>query len=234
MTHEPVTKPVERIEAPRLLSGHGRFIANVGVPGMLHCTFVRSTIAHGVIRALDAGAAVSAPGVVAVLTAAELEGVLEPLGIDLPGEFPNLDPVLPLAATRVRMVGDPIALVLAESPAAAKDAAELVDVVIDPLPAVATIDDALDTESPPVWPEVGSNVLWHERRVHGDDDAFGAASPRGPRTPHVAPCVERAPRDAWPPRSARRTDRLAHRPHRDAEPPALAHVPRSGPWTGNG
>jgi len=166
---------VDRVEAPRLLTGRGRFVANLDVPDTLHGAFVRSTLAHGVIAGVDADAARACPGVVAVITAADLAGVMQPLGIDLPGDFPNLAPVLPLAETRVRTVGDPIGFVIAESVSVARDAVELVEVDIAPLPSVSTIDGALDEASAPIWPEVGSNILWRDHREHGDGEAFAAS-----------------------------------------------------------
>jgi len=161
-----------RVESARLVTGRGRFVANLDLPGTLYGAFVRSTVAHAELRGVDVSAAVGAPGVVAVLCAADLEGVVSPAGITLPGDFRDLDPFPALAATRVRAVGDPVAFVVATSAAAAEDAAELVEVDLEPIPAVATIDDALDPGSTPVWPEVGSNVLWHDHRTHGDVTRF--------------------------------------------------------------
>jgi carbon-monoxide dehydrogenase large subunit len=166
---------VARTEAPRLLTGQGRFVANARDAATLSAVFVRSSLAHGVIRAIDVEEARNHQGVVTVLTAAELEGVVQPLGTDIPGDFPSLDPVLPLAAERVRAVGDPLAVVIAESTAAAEDAAELVSVDIEPLPTVVTIADALSESSEPIWPEAGTNVLWSDHRVFGADDPFPVA-----------------------------------------------------------
>jgi aerobic carbon-monoxide dehydrogenase large subunit len=145
---------------------------------MLHGSFVRSTLAHGVLTRVDVSVAQCLPGVIAVLTADDLAGVVMPVGVDIPGDFPSLEPELPLVARRVRMVGDPIAFVIAESEAIAEDAVELVEVDIDPLPAVSTIDDALDAAAAPVWPEANGNLLWHERRVHGVGDDMPHADRR--------------------------------------------------------
>ncbi len=128
---------VPRKEDPRLLRGRGRFGADMSRPGQVWARIVRSPIAHGRLRAVHTTRAAAAPGVVAVVTAADLPGRLEiPVrldvqGIDLSG---YLQPVL--AADTVRYVGEPLAVVLAADPYLAEDAAELVDVDIDEMPAV--------------------------------------------------------------------------------------------------
>jgi aerobic carbon-monoxide dehydrogenase large subunit len=128
---------VPRKEDPRLLRGRGRFGADMSRPGQVWARIVRSPIAHGRLRAVHTTRAAAATGVVAVVTAADLPGRLEiPVrldvqGIDLSG---YLQPVL--AADTVRYVGEPLAVVLAADPYLAEDAAELVDVDIDEMPAV--------------------------------------------------------------------------------------------------
>ena len=133
---------VPRKEDPRLLRGGGRFGADMSRPGQVCARIVRSPIAHGRLRAVHTTQAAAAPGVVAVVTAADLPGRLEiPVrldvqGIDLSG---YLQPVL--AAETVRYVGEPLAVVLAADPYLAEDAAELVDVDIGELPAVLDAAD---------------------------------------------------------------------------------------------
>ena len=128
---------VPRKEDPRLLRGRGRFGADMSRPGQVWARIVRSPIAHGRLRAVHTTQAAAAPGVVAIVTAADLPGRLEiPVrldvqGIDLSG---YLQPVL--AADTVRYVGEPLAVVLAGDPYLAEDAAELVDVDIDEVPPV--------------------------------------------------------------------------------------------------
>ncbi len=120
-------------------------------------------------------AARAAPGVVAVLTAADLAGRTAEMRLGAPPGLarPGFGP---LAADKVRFVGDPVAIVVADSRARAEDAAELVELDDEPLEPVATIADALDPTRPALFDEVGSNVLYRERRTHGDPDAaFGAA-----------------------------------------------------------
>lgn len=151
-----VGQSVLRREDPRLLTGQGQFVDDVQLPGMLHCAFVRSESARGTITRLDVDAARALDGVVAVLTAADLNphaGSMQPtLLLDAPGA-----PLRPLAEGDVRFVGDPIAIVVAESRYLAEDGAELVEVDIDPLPPVVDPETAADSEHI-VHPELGSNV----------------------------------------------------------------------------
>ena len=148
MTAEPRTTnrligaAVPRIEDLRFLRGRGEFVADVALDGMLHAAILRSSVAHGRIRAIDAAAARARPGVHAVITAAEIGTVpLVPLRLDVLPEFDRYrQPVI--AADRVRYVGEPIALVLADSAALAEDALEAIRVEIEPLPVVADRDGA--------------------------------------------------------------------------------------------
>jgi carbon-monoxide dehydrogenase large subunit len=136
---------VERKEDPRLLTGRGRFVDDVTVDGMVHAHFVRSDAARGRITHLDTAAAAAAPGVVAVLTAADLNKRLRGpmVGTPLLRLGPSA-PEHPLAEGDVRFVGDPYALVIATSRALAEDAAELIDVEIEPLKPVVDFEQAAD------------------------------------------------------------------------------------------
>jgi carbon-monoxide dehydrogenase large subunit len=136
-TNRLIGAAVPRIEDLRFLRGRGEFVADVALDGMLHAAILRSSVAHGRIRAIDTAAARARPGVHAVITAAELGTVpLVPLRLDVLPEFDRYrQPVI--AADRVRYVGEPIALVLADSAALAEDALEAIRVDIEPLPVVA-------------------------------------------------------------------------------------------------
>jgi aerobic carbon-monoxide dehydrogenase large subunit len=124
---------VARVEDARLLTGHGTYVDDVRIPGLLHASFVRSTFARATIRGIDTTAARAAPGVRAVYTAADLNpGVGEQWHTSI-GKVGPETPRPPLAETEVRFVGDPVALVIAESLYLAEDAAELVDVDYEPL-----------------------------------------------------------------------------------------------------
>jgi carbon-monoxide dehydrogenase large subunit len=146
--------PVLRREDPGILTGATEYLDDLDIPGLLHVAFVRSTIAHARIEQLDTEDAKAMPGVVAVYVAGEL---------DLPDHhgFVMLPPTMnrpPLARGKVRFVGDIVAMVVAESKAAALDAAEAVIVDYDPLPAVPDMEAALEADAPLLFDEQGSNV----------------------------------------------------------------------------
>jgi len=145
---------VRRVEDPVLLTGAGRYVADL-VPGdAAHVVFVRSPLAHARIAGIDAESARQAPGVLAVVTAADL-------GLPRFSSFLELHPDCarpPLAEGSVRFVGDPVAAVVAESLAEAMDAAELVEVDLEPLPVVVDPERALDASAPVQEVALGSNV----------------------------------------------------------------------------
>jgi carbon-monoxide dehydrogenase large subunit len=147
--------PVLRKEDPGILTGVTEYLDDLEVPGgLLHVAFVRSTIAHARLESVDLGAARAMPGVVAVYAHGDL---------DVPDHhgFVMLPPTMnrpPLATGKVRFVGDIVAMVVAESKAAALDAAEAVIVDYDPLPAVADIEAALEPDAPVLHEAHGSNV----------------------------------------------------------------------------
>src|SRR5450755_538490 len=123
-----VGQSVVRVEDGRILTGRGRYMDDIVLPGMLEGVFVRSDVGHARVVSIDAERARSMPGVIAVITAAELEGVVFPLQV--PSELPNyLRPVFhALADDKVRYAGDPIALVVAESRYLAEDARDAIEV----------------------------------------------------------------------------------------------------------
>ncbi len=148
---------VRRREDPRLITGMGRYVDDIQPEKCLHVTFVRSTLAHAAIRTVDVGAAAAAPGVVAVLTAADL-GLPPRVG------FPMVPAALarpPLAVGHVRFVGEPVALVVAESPGEAVDAAQLVGLDLEPLDVVVDAEAARHAGSALLFPAHGSNVANH-------------------------------------------------------------------------
>lgn len=136
---------VRRVEDLDLITGASTYVGNLRIEGMLHLAFVRSPLAHGTITAIGCEAASAAAGVVAVFTAADLE---LPAHHGLMVVNPDL-PRPPLAIDRVRFVGEAVAVVVAETKAQAVDAAELVEVDYDPLPAVVDPETALDPGSEP-------------------------------------------------------------------------------------
>ncbi|MCY3962065.1 MAG: xanthine dehydrogenase family protein molybdopterin-binding subunit [bacterium] len=166
---------VPRREDPRLLAGAGRFVDDINRPDMLEAVFVRSPVAHGRLVSVDADAALDTEGVVAVLTAEDLAQCCSPMGLGTAG--PLIVPAhLPLADEKVRFAGDPIALVIATSRAAAEDGADAVEVDIEPLSPV-TGAAAMGENAAAVWDEAPDNVLWSGGEVWGDpDEAFASAA----------------------------------------------------------
>ncbi len=167
---------VNRVEDPRLLTGRGRFVDDVRLPGMLHAAFVRSTVPHGRITGINAAHALALPGVVAVLTAADLAAVCAPLrqagppGLRTP-EFRVL------ATDRARFVGDPVAVVVAESRYVAEDACDLVVIGIDPLPPLVSAADALAPGAPRLYDELDDNLAYSRDFDYGDVDAAFEGAP---------------------------------------------------------
>jgi aerobic carbon-monoxide dehydrogenase large subunit len=149
-------KAVRRLEDPPLIKGTGTYTDDVDAPGALHAAFVRSEVAHGRIVGIDTAAAASAPGVTAVFTAADLDLAPMATGPMVPDDVPR--PIL--AEDRVRFQGEAIALVVAESRGAAVDAAELVEVDVEPLDVVVDLERALDDDAPQLFPEMGTNVAF--------------------------------------------------------------------------
>jgi aerobic carbon-monoxide dehydrogenase large subunit len=163
---------VKRSEDPRILTGTGRYVDDIKLPGMLHAAFVRSPLSHARVLSVDVSAARAQPGVVAVLTGADLEAMLVPgpdsLAALMGWQGPTPEFTL-LATDKVRLVGDPVAVVIAESRYLAEDACELVEVEYDDLPPVMNAAFALDPSSPPLFANLGDNIARpHSRSEFGD------------------------------------------------------------------
>jgi carbon-monoxide dehydrogenase large subunit len=168
---------VKRLEDPRLLAGHGRFLDDLTLPGLLHAAFTRSPHAHAIVRSVDAEAARRVPGVTLVLTGRDLAGEVAPVAprLESPGFTPTAWPAL--APERARFVGEAVAVVAATTAYAAADGAGAVVVDYDPLPAVPDAAAALAPGAPRLHPGQPSNVLFERRGTHGDVDAAFAAAP---------------------------------------------------------
>jgi aerobic carbon-monoxide dehydrogenase large subunit len=188
VTDRWVGRRLRRKEDRRLLTGAGTYVADLRLPGMLHAAVVRSEVAHGLVTLLDVDAARQAHGVVAVLTAADLEGRV--------GRFPEgarteISPALvekvplevrscpmPVLATGpVHWVGQPLAVVVAADRYLAEDALELVEVDYEPLPAVLDPEAALDPAAAVLHPELGDNLAASFAFSTGDVEAALAAAP---------------------------------------------------------
>jgi len=159
---------VSRFEDPRLIRGGGRYLDDVKLPGMTHGVVVRSPHAHARIKSIDVAAAKASPGVLAVLTAADVRtagyGDLPvPGGLKRRDGSPMYRPRYPiLAEDKVRWVGDCVAFVVAETVAQAMDGAELVAVDYEELPAVTSTADATKPDSPKVWDDCADNISFVE------------------------------------------------------------------------
>jgi carbon-monoxide dehydrogenase large subunit len=178
-----IGQPVRRKEDARLLTGRGTYTDDIDLPGQAHAAILRSPHAHARILSMDTAAARAAPGVLAVLTGAEAEA--DELGhMPVMVEVPGVDgkplfapPRRVLQTDRVRFVGDPVAMVVAETREQAIDAAEFIAVEYEPLPSVTDTAAADSEDAPLVWPERGSNlcVHWSSGREAETEAAFARA-----------------------------------------------------------
>ncbi|MGH3360747.1 MAG: hypothetical protein ACRDO7_18230, partial [Nocardioidaceae bacterium] len=164
-----------RREDARMLRGAGSFVDDIADPHALHAAFVRSPVAAGRIVVVDGDAAASAPGVVAVLTAADLGHPQLTAALERDEFTPTSMPLL--AYDRVRYVGEPVAIVVAESRYLAEDAAEDVICDIEETAAVLTLDD-LGPEAPALHDEAPDNVLVDMQMF--EDDLLSEALGRAP------------------------------------------------------
>jgi len=169
---------VKRMEDPSLLTGHAFFVADARLPGMLHASFVRSPLPHARILRVDAARALEAPGVVAVLDGWELAKLAAPHGVtgEL-GQAKDGPDFSILATDKVRLVGDPVVLVVAEDRYLAEDACDLVEVEYEELPALASAEQALAADAALVFDALPGNLVSAgERQEFGDvSQAFAKA-----------------------------------------------------------
>ncbi|MFN8594233.1 MAG: xanthine dehydrogenase family protein molybdopterin-binding subunit [Thermomicrobiales bacterium] len=157
-----VGKPLRRREDPKLITGDGNFLDDIRLPGMAHAAVLRSPIAHGKIRRIDTSRAKRMPGVIAVFTGEDLADV-NPLpcawqaaGVE---NFVNTPRILALG--EVRQVGDPVAVVVAESAYQATDAVAAIDVDFDELPVVVDAKEAVKPGAPQLHENAANNVVMH-------------------------------------------------------------------------
>jgi len=174
-TNKWVGKPIRRIEETRLVQGNGIFVDDKKLQGMLYMRLVRSPYAHARIVKVDVSQADAAPGVVCTLTGKEVAGLVKPFIEIAPGAGGKIQD-FPLAIEKVHFQGEPVAAVIAESRSAAEDAADLVEVEYDGLPAVIDAADAYENKTL-VHDEAGTNRIWHDLFEYGEvDKAFRSAA----------------------------------------------------------
>src|SRR6266478_5750834 len=180
-------KSIKRREDPRFITGRGQYVDDLKLPGMTYAAFVRSPHAHARIRKIDAAAAKRHPGVVAVFTGKDMTGVNSlPCGWDLrkekkiPGVMQDLAivPHMPLTSDTARHVGDPVAVVIADSHEAAVDGAEKVQVDWEPLPSVTVTENAARSGAPQLHEGAPGNVAfkWEIGDRAATDAAFKSAA----------------------------------------------------------
>ncbi len=201
-----VGQPVRRFEDLRLLTGRGRYQDDLTLPRQAYAIFVRSPHAHARIRSINTEAALAASGVVAVYTGADYEadGLAMPKAM-MPRKkadgSPMFAPQRPaLVSDRARYVGDPVAMVIAETLEQAKDASELVEVDYDPLPSVTSLAEAAEPGSPRVWDENPDNISHTFER--GDRAATDAAFARAAHTVRRRYVISRVHAQYMEPRGA--------------------------------
>ena len=177
------SRGIARSEDDPLLCGRARFTDDVHLPGEAHAAFVRSPHGHAEVRGIDVSTAAAMPGVLAVLTGEDMRaaglGAIPP-AVLLPGRGgkPMIGPALPiLAQERARYVGEPVALVVAETAAQAQDAVDAVDVDYEALPVVSDVERASAPDAPLVWPQAPGNLSleWEHGDAQAVNDAFAKA-----------------------------------------------------------
>ncbi len=169
----PSGKPVvggdaTRTDSVEKVTGQAKYVEDIAMPGMLHAGVLRSPYHHALVLSLDTGAAAQLPGVVRIVTAADIPGKN---GL---GDYSQDEPVLTPEGETVKMAGAPIALVVAESPEEARAGAAAIEVEYQPLPHTFEVEDTLREDAFPIYE--GGNVLTTDRVAHGDLEAAFAQS----------------------------------------------------------
>jgi carbon-monoxide dehydrogenase large subunit len=208
---EGIGAPVRRVEDARLITGRGTYSDDVNVAGQAYAYYVRSPYAHAVINSIDTSAAKAMPGIVGILTGADyaatgwsgiphLANPADMLDATVPalnareGTKLYMCPNMPFATDRVRYVGDVIAVVVAESLAEARNAAEAIEIDFDPLPSVVETVDAIQDGAPQLWDGAPNNVAFEVEK--GDKAGAEAAVQRAKhvvRARIVSPRVQIVP-----------------------------------------
>jgi carbon-monoxide dehydrogenase large subunit len=204
LTKFGIGQPVRRTEDPRLVRGEGSYTDDLARPGEAYAVMVRSREPHGVIRAIDTRTAKGMPGVLAVYTAADLSAY-GPLKCNMPLKSRDGSPIRytprpALAGDKVRFVGDPVACVVAETVAQAKDAAEAVSIDIEPLKPVLKPADAVKPGAPLVFDDVPNNTALDYH--YGDAAKVAEAFARAKHVTRLETSNQRMVVNAMEPRAA--------------------------------
>jgi aerobic carbon-monoxide dehydrogenase large subunit len=175
-TNRLVGAAIKRKEDPRLLRGRGSFVDDLRRPGMLHAAFFRSGMAHGRVKSIETTAATKVPGVIGAFTAVELAPLLRPLVARSSNASYQISEIPILARDKVIFVGQPVAVVVAESRHEAEDGVDTIRADYEPLPPVLDLESATAPGAPLVHDKVRDNAYNHFRLVHSNvDEAFAAA-----------------------------------------------------------
>jgi len=156
----PIGERVRRKETQRFVTGTGRYVDDLLPPGTLHAAFVRSSCAHARIKAINVEAARAMPGVHAIFTGKDIAQKLKPLRVGGSSLLREIK-LYPLAIDKIRYFGEPLAVVVAENRYLAEDAVETVTVEYELLPAVVDPEAAMETDTPCVHEDVGSNIVYN-------------------------------------------------------------------------
>ena len=224
MGHDGIGASVRRKEDFRFLSGRGMYVDDINRPGQLYAYILRSPHAHASLKRLDVAKAGSAPGVVAVFTGADMAkdnvgGLPCGWGLKFKDGSPMKEPAHPpLAIERVRYVGDQIAVVIADSREHAKDAAGLIEIDYQVLPAVVSIADALKPGAPLIWDIAPTNTCFDWEL--GDKAATEAAFKNAHHVAKIDLVNNRLIPNAMEPRARRSATMIAHRAITRSTPPA--------------
>jgi CO/xanthine dehydrogenase Mo-binding subunit len=168
---------VKRVEDPRLLTGQGAFTADRLVPGAMHVAFRRSDHAHAIISSINTSAAAEMPGVFAIYTAQELDDLVKPVRASSRMENYHATTLYPLAREKVRYVGEPVVVVLAENRYLAEDARDRIEIAYEALAIVIDPEIAVRADAPLLHVEAGTNVLAMREFARGDIGAEMTAAP---------------------------------------------------------
>lgn len=167
-----IGRTVPRPNAQRLVEGQGRYVDDITLPRMLHAVFVRSPHAHAHIRSIDTAAAAQSRGVRGVFTGADIARHCTPwVGVLAHLKGLKSAPQHPVAVSRATWTGEPVVAIVADTRAQAEEAAALVDVTYEPLPAVTDMRTALDPDTPVIHSDLGDNLTFQREHVSGDPEA---------------------------------------------------------------
>ena len=193
-----VGQPVKRFEDPKLITGRGCFVDDIKLPGMLHAAVLRSPYAHARIRSIDISAARNLPGVMAIVTGADIAGVLPDIPTRAMTGERAVDELRPpehplLAKDKACYVGQAVAMVVARDPSVARDGVELITVDYEPLPPVLDPYEAVREEAPVIHEALGTNVAMRVRQRAGDVEAAIAQADHVIRQRYLVPRLALVP-----------------------------------------